>query len=397
MSSVQSGLIRLLPALALMLGAFDVQAQSFRIQCPAGTALHNATPSADSAAVAAAAPLVYDVISRPLDTNPGTNPTGRLNIAGKLNPLPSMANPHIKCQQLSGGDGFATMGDGTATYLFAFGPLSGLSNIVNGQPGTTTAHDFLQSNLAIAPYLNSVGQYVDANGNVQTFGADNVLDAVKIGAPDGKAYNFNGAIGLVPDVQAVDNQEPTTGINIAGAQSELTGHVDPRLAMDVGVLNGSAPAPTIAIDEGDELFLTLTNVGMVMRPDLFEQHTVHFHGYPNASSFYDGVPDASVAINVGGSFTYYYLAPEAGTYMWHCHISPPEHLQMGMVGQIYVRARQNGATTALRTALATDNTDLAKKCTQTDLLCSTQTPPPNSAAPVAGRKYAYNDGDGTTA
>src|SRR5256886_1752945 len=75
--------------------------------------------------------------------------------------------------------------------------------------------------------------------------------------------------------------------------------------------------------------------------ELVEQHTVHFHGYPNASSFYDGVPDASVAINIGGSFTYYYLAPDAGTYFWHCHITPPEHLQMGMVGQIYVRPRQN--------------------------------------------------------
>jgi len=106
-------------------------------------------------------------------------------------------------------------------------------------------------------------------------------------------------------------------------------------------MNGNIPAPLMAIDEDDEFFLTLTNVGMIMRPDLFEQHTVHFHGYPNASAFYDGVPDASVAINIGGSFTYYYLAPDAGTYFWHCHITPPEHLQMGMVGQLYVRPRQN--------------------------------------------------------
>ena len=84
---------------------------------------------------------------------------------------------------------------------------------------------------------------------------------------------------------------------------------------------------------------------MIMRPDLFEQHTVHFHGYPNASSFYDGVPDASVAINIGASFTYYYLAPDAGTYFWHCHITPPEHLQMGMVGQVYVRPRQDRVPT----------------------------------------------------
>ena len=97
----------------------------------------------------------------------------------------------------------------------------------------------------------------------------------------------------------------------------------------------------MAIDEDDEFFLTLSNVGMIMRPDLFEQHTVHFHGYPNASSFFDGVPDASVAINIAGSFTYYYTAPDAGSYFWHCHITPPEHLQMGMVGQLYVRPRQN--------------------------------------------------------
>ena len=108
-----------------------------------------------------------------------------------------------------------------------------------------------------------------------------------------------------------------------------------------GVMNGNIPAPLVAFDEDDEFFLTLTNVGMIMRPDLFEQHTVHFHGYPNASSFYDGVPDASVAINIGASFTYYYLAPDAGTYFWHCHITPPEHLQMGMVGQLYVRPRQD--------------------------------------------------------
>ena len=127
----------------------------------------------------------------------------------------------------------------------------------------------------------------------------------------------------------------------AASPASIDGHVDPRPIMDVGVMNGNIPAPLFAFDEDDEFFLTLTNVGMIMRPDLFEQHTVHFHGYPNASSFYDGVPDASVAINIGASFTYYYLAPDAGTYFWHCHITPPEHLQMGMVGQLYVRPRQD--------------------------------------------------------
>lgn len=326
-----------LPALALLMFAFDAQAQSFRVQCPSSTALH---------------PLV--------------------NAAGESGKADStLPNPHIKCQQVSGGDGFATMGDGTQTYLFSFGPLSGLKEIVNGRPGTLTAEEFNKSNVDAA------------NGVVD---GDGVLAAVKIGAPDGAAYDFNGAIGLVPNPE----------------NNLLDGHVDPRLIMDVGVLNGNIPAPLIAIDEGDELFLTLTNVGQIMRPDLFEQHTVHFHGYANASAFYDGVPDASVAINVGGSFTYYYLAPEPGTYMWHCHISPPEHLQMGMVGQLYVRPKQNSVTGDLRTALQAANKASAISgdgTTCNDVLCAGQTPLPagNATAVANGKKYAYNDGDGSTA
>jgi FtsP/CotA-like multicopper oxidase with cupredoxin domain len=410
-------LSRLLPLLLLLVCACGARAQSFKVQCPFATTLH---------------PLV----------NANGVVTG--TSADKY------PNPHIKCQQISGGDGFATMADGTQTYLFSFGPLSGLKDIVNGLPGTQTAAEFNQNN-------------VDSAGNV--------LDVIKIGAPDGPAYPFNGAIGLVPDqggsgsgataaatlaagsgprgvgaiavtaggtaykypkvtlngngsgaaavanfnaagvITSITVTSPGSGYTAApavtiGDFTNLDGHVDPRLIMDVGVLNGNIPAPMIAIDEGDELFLTLTNVGQVMRPDLFEQHTVHFHGYPNASAFYDGVPDASVAINVGGSFTYYYLAPEAGTYMWHCHISPPEHLQMGMVGQLYVRPRQTSVAPngSLYGALSALQSNPETKCASTDVLCSTQLPPTNTAQraadassppkPVGG--YAYNDGDGST-
>jgi hypothetical protein len=139
---------------------------------------------------------------------------------------------------------------------------------------------------------------------------------------------------------------------------------------------------------------------------LFEQHTVHFHGYPNASSFFDGVPDASVAINIAGSFTYYYTAPDAGTYFWHCHIAPPEHLQMGMVGQLFVRPRQNRlpATANLYRALRQANIANANKVgaaadgSCSDILCTGATPLPTTKTTIhsAGTRYAYNDGDGST-
>ncbi len=323
----------LLTTLLAGLCATSANAQSFRVQCPSVTSLHTTSG-------AAAAFTGSTTTTRTITRADGST----LAVAYSDN------GGTIKCQQISGGDGFVTMADGTQSYLFGFGPLSGLADLVHALPGTQLASVFNASN-------------VDA-GNA-------VLPDIAIGAPT-PDYAFNGAIGLVPDVYGLDPWAPATvypanttvrngpnlyytqlggtsaasgsgpagtGSSIAdgsvtwASQSPLaTGHVDPRLIMDVGVMNATEPAPMMAIDEDDEFFLTLTNVGMVMRPDLFEQHTVHFHGYPNASSFYDGVPDASVAINIGGSFTYYYLAPDAGTYFWHCHITPPEHLQMGMVG-----------------------------------------------------------------
>ena len=222
-------------AFAALLTALPASAQSFRVQCPATTDLH------------------------PNGSTVDPNHPGR-----------------IKCQHIGGGDGYATMGDGTQIYLFGFSPLSGLRDIEAGLPGTETAGVFN------VPY---------------------------------RGPNYSTTQG--PNVRVAPND---------GAITEPAG------IMDMGVLAANAPAPMMAIDEDDEFFLTLSNPGMIMRPDLFEQHTVHFHGYPNASSFFDGVPDASIAINIAGSFTYYYTAPEAGTYFWHCHITPPEHLQMGMVG-----------------------------------------------------------------
>jgi FtsP/CotA-like multicopper oxidase with cupredoxin domain len=143
----------------------------------------------------------------------------------------------------------------------------------------------------------------------------------------------------------------------------------PGWVMEQGMLAASAPGPTLLIDEDDEFFLTLTNVGMAMRPDLFDPHTVHWHGFANAASVFDGIPDASISVNMGASLTYYYNAKDAGTYMYHCHVEAAEHMQMGMLGNLYVHPRQNRLA---------NGTDL------------------NGFIHQTGDTYAYNDGDGST-
>jgi len=139
--------------------------------------------------------------------------------------------------------------------------------------------------------------------------------------------------------------------------------------MEKGLLAANIPAPMLALDEDDEFFLTLTNVGMAMRPDLFDPHTIHWHGFPEAASIFDGVPDSSISVNMGASQTYYYNVKDPGTYLYHCHVEATEHMQMGMMGSLYVRARQNKLP---------DNTDL------------------NGYTHRAGDMYVYNDNDGST-
>lgn len=136
------------------------------------------------------------------------------------------------------------------------------------------------------------------------------------------------------------------------------------------MINGTAaakfPAPTITFKEGDEVWLSLTNVGMIHRPDLFDTHSVHWHGYPQASAIFDGVPQASATVQMGSTFTYYYKVNDPGTFMWHCHVEATEHMEMGMLGMLNVKPRQDGT-------LLTD-----------------------AAAGKSFSQFAYNDGDGST-
>src|SRR5215469_15136160 len=486
-----------IPILLVAFATVAATGQSFRVQCPASTITH---PDPANTGVNN---------SEPAYNGPTQFTT---NKDGYMSPTSGTVNGAIKCQQISGGDGLMTEGDGTQTFMFSFGPLSGLADVAAGHPSTQFPNVFntpwpgcvsgancptpLQRGdpattdgatagnapytvwppspttgftwngaVGLAPDIPNIVTVTDIiagpltapltapncttttpSATTVTVFTDSPL-GVKVGdqitiANDAHSTGIGGTPtppgllgtytvtcvdngGLTPDLVVngrgfngfafqytdagatglsnVGNDNAGTAAAVSGAND---GHVDPRPIIDVGVMNGNIPAPLAAFDEDDEFFLTLTNVGMIMRPDLFEQHTVHFHGYPNASSFYDGVPDASVAINIGASFTYYYLAPDAGTYFWHCHITPPEHLQMGMVGQLYVRPRQNRVPTGtdLGVALKAQQGDLRTACNPaSDIVCTN--PMPATANPttgatgvpqIAGGKYAYNDGDGST-
>jgi FtsP/CotA-like multicopper oxidase with cupredoxin domain len=100
-------------------------------------------------------------------------------------------------------------------------------------------------------------------------------------------------------------------------------------------------APLFWAREGVDFRVQLTNVGLAQRPDLFDEHTLHWHGFKNVIPFFDGEPTGSVSIPQGQTFTYVYVSHDPGTYMFHCHVEDTEHVHMGMTGLVFVRPAQD--------------------------------------------------------
>lgn len=108
--------------------------------------------------------------------------------------------------------------------------------------------------------------------------------------------------------------------------------------------------PVFEANEGELVEITLSS----MMP-----HTIHFHGL-DVDQANDGVPSTSGYVgngmggggfgrvdgytSLGGSYTYTFTAPHAGTYMYHCHVDTVLHFEMSMYGTVIIRP-PNGSNT----------------------------------------------------
>lgn len=134
------------------------------------------------------------------------------------------------------------------------------------------------------------------------------------------------------------------------------------------------PSPLFWIGEEEDFTLKLTNLGLQIRPDLIDAHTLHFHGFRNAIPIFDGEPHSSVGVPIARDLTYFYRPHDPGTYLYHCHFEETEHVHMGMIGPCFVTPLQNYGGYGQPPARLGGSSD-----------------------PSAPRGYVYNDEDGTTA
>lgn len=267
--------------------------------------------------------------------------------------------------QLAAGDGWARMADGTDLYTFGFSDAT--QTVLDGTAkanARNTLADNVRTQALRLPGNNSSRAQVKANilsyANALTNG--DPLKQPLIDQANRLPGNNNNTRNDIRDqlLALSDTARADVEVALRGIGTEV---------MRNGLLHANLSAPTMVMQEGRHTYLDLSNVGMVMRPDLFDPHTVHFHGFPQAASIFDGEPMASIAIGMGGTLRYYYRIVEPGTYFYHCHVEATEHMQMGMIGNLYVLPKQNNLP---------EGTNL------------------KGFIHHKGYKYAYNDGDGST-
>ena len=107
--------------------------------------------------------------------------------------------------------------------------------------------------------------------------------------------------------------------------------IAPNKTLILWGFNGSAPGPTIQVNQGDRVRIILEN-------HLPEPTSMHWHGFEIPNDL-DGGPGVSQApIKPGGRYIYEFTLHQAGTYFYHSHMAMQE--MMGMLGAFIMHPKE---------------------------------------------------------
>jgi manganese oxidase len=146
----------------------------------------------------------------------------------------------------------------------------------------------------------------------------------------GAGHGFNVAV-QTPDISdlpfTLDN-----GVKVFNLVAEpVKQQIAPNKTLVLWGFNGSAPGPTIQVNQGDRVRIIVDN-------HLPEPTSMHWHGFEIPHSM-DGGPGVSQEpIKPGGRFVYEFTLHQEGTYFYHSHMAMQE--MMGMLGAFIIHPKQ---------------------------------------------------------
>ena len=110
--------------------------------------------------------------------------------------------------------------------------------------------------------------------------------------------------------------------------------------------NDSFPGPLLHARVGDRVIVHFTN-------ELADPTVIHWHGL-RISDQMDGSPRIQAPVEPGGTFTYDFVVPEAGTFWYHTHLHQIEQHERGLYGAIVVHDAEPPAFSAERLVIVDD-------------------------------------------
>jgi FtsP/CotA-like multicopper oxidase with cupredoxin domain len=109
---------------------------------------------------------------------------------------------------------------------------------------------------------------------------------------------------------------------------------------------GTVPGPVLQARVGDRVIVHLRN-------ELPEPTTIHWHGIRVPASS-DGTPAVQTPVPPGGTFTYEFVAEDAGTFWYHPHVRSDVQIERGLYGMMVVNGGPDVAVDADRAFVLDD-------------------------------------------
>jgi FtsP/CotA-like multicopper oxidase with cupredoxin domain len=158
-----------------------------------------------------------------------------------------------------------------------------------------------------------------------------LADVISMNMPN-SAMNMS-AKNTVDISQLVEpaSNAPVDSFTLTASAQKIT--LSSGISVAAWTYGGTTPAPTLRVTQGHMVEVTLVN-------HLPDPTTIHWHGIdlPNAEDGVSGITQDAVL--PGKSYTYRFLAKDAGTYWYHSHQDANDQVQKGLYGMIIVEPAQ---------------------------------------------------------
>jgi FtsP/CotA-like multicopper oxidase with cupredoxin domain len=160
--------------------------------------------------------------------------------------------------------------------------------------------------------------YLDYGGGPE-FGAHSASTRLLSSAHGVSVTELTGPRDRAPDVE----------VTLVARRQRVT--LNSGESIEGYTLNGTSPGPTLRVNQGELLRVTLVN------ESVSDGVTLHWHGVdlPNAEDGVAGVTQD--AVEIGNRHTYQFLAEDAGTYWYHSHQVSHVQVRDGLFGVLLVQ------------------------------------------------------------